>query len=136
VETTATTSTGGGSNKVQLTVSGDINAAFTPDATAPVTCTQSPLKIVLQGVAGGHHGTVTITALFAGGNIDVAYLPDGVGGAQYVTTHIPPDGGNSRGFVTLNADGSGKLDIHLQYVPGSAGSFNGSSAGVKGTWTC
>jgi hypothetical protein len=132
--TTPATSTGAGSNKVQITMSGDLNGAFTPDSTAPVTCTQAPPKIVLQGATGGHRGTITITGNTAGGNIDVSYLPDGVGGDQYLADHIPVGGGDSRGSVTLNADGSGQLDIVLQHVPG--GTFNGTSDHLKGTWTC
>ena len=135
--TTTTTAASGGAGKVQATLTGDVNASLTADATAPVTCSQNPSKIVLKGDAGGHRGTITITPQGGtSGNIDVAYLPDGVGGPQYLAAHIPYTGGDSRGFVNLNAAGSGNLDVALPYVAGSSGSFNGSSVHVKATWTC
>lgn len=121
-----------------ITIAGDLTGPFALAATGGVTCVKSsPPSIVLNGTAGGHRGTLSIT--FTGttdqDNLTVVYLPDGAGGAQYVESHIPVGTGNSRGLVTLNADGSGKIDVFASYVPAS-GSFNGQQVHITGTWTC
>ena len=100
-----------------------------------------PQAPVLRGLAGGHNGSIALSAAAPGtitfpststqGTVVIAL--DGLTGEQYRATAID---GHATGTLTIAANGSGKVDLTVPYVVGSEAGFNGTSVHVTGSWTC
>jgi hypothetical protein len=138
---TSSAAGGGNSANVQVSFTGDVTSSLQPDPSAALTCGQTGAQsAVIRGVVGGHRGSLALTSSVAGKVqfpsshlASAAYLPDGTGGASYSASAVA---GTGQGSLTFNQDGSDSVDLVLPYDKGSAGSFNGVSVHVTGTWKC